>query len=167
MRLIATAAALALAAALAPAAGAAPDPASCGSYTDAVGDSPVAGADITRLDLGTSRSQVVAQLTLRSLAFPPTDAGTVLGVQWNLVTTIRGVDLEFWAKKEGRTGRLTAGIAYGGIPLTGTLTIAGSTLVWTVPRSEIRALAKPVRGCGFTDPHAETTVSAAPADQAP
>jgi hypothetical protein len=138
---------LGMAAAVAAPAQAAPG---CHLLRDAWGDAyvvneatrlPAPALDIRSVDVATGRKTLVVVLRMASTE-ASADPATAPGMTWEVSVTIGGVDHRF---NQRMTAGLTSGFAKAGDDMLDGVTVrtGRGAVTWTVPRANVRALAKP------------------------
>jgi hypothetical protein len=154
--------------------GAASAATSCNLVTDKAGDGyvghPAAGVDaksldIRSLDVATGKKTLVVVLRVATTKAAD-DPATALGMAWDVSFKIGKADYRF-SRRVGPGGNVVSeGATTNGATLSGVkVTVTGTTITWTVPRSSVAALGK--RGAAFTSFFGGTTATGLGYDQAP
>lgn len=154
--------------------GAASAATACNLVTDKAGDAYIGHSlggvsskplDIRGIDVatGTKTLVVVLRMTTTKTADDP---ATAAGMAWDVSFKIAGADHRF-SRRVGPGGNVVSegGTANGGALSGVKVTVSGTSITWTVPRSAIAKLKK--RGAAFTHFFAGTTATGLGYDQAP
>ena len=93
------------------------------------------------MPIATGKKQLVAVLRLAGTD-TASDPYAYLGYEWDFSATVSGIDFMFTNRRTGTGGQDNHGVRIGDASVKHDFKVIGSTFVWTVPRTEIKQLAR-------------------------